>query len=278
MVESMRFARIGAVIGAALLVLSVACSSDDDVPVGRSSLVPETSGAAVPATDIVVVGPPELTEVFAQLNTAFEGDSGTSVGYAPSDDSAGEATNGDFDLVVSADEEAIDSLHADGAITEPIPFANTRLLIAVASGNPLAIGSLKDLTRPGIRTVLGEPRTSLGRDGFTALEDAGIQVEPTALAPDAESAMALVARGEADAALVYLTDVGTTDEAVDGVGITDVDTGVSYHIAARAGSLDDGQVEFFEDYVLSDKARAILDRFSFQDPALAEDEHGHEDE
>ena len=108
-----------------------------------------------------------------------------------------------------------------GLLEEPASvFAHNRLEIAVAKGNPKGIHSLADLARSGLVVVLADPSVPAGKYAQQALTKAGVTVRPASLEQQVTGVLSKVALGEADAGVVYVSDVVTSGK-VDGVRIPD---------------------------------------------------------
>ena len=122
------------------------------------------------------------------------------------------------DVVATADHQAMDRLVAGGLVEVPVDFAANRLQIAVEPGNPKRVTSLADLGRADVRTVLADTSVPAGRYARQALDSAGVSVRPVSLDLDVKAVLLRVSSGEADAGVVYVTDVaaaGPTVAAVD---------------------------------------------------------------
>ncbi len=111
------------------------------------------------------------------------------------------------DVVATADEASMQRL-VDASLVEPaVTFAHTNLVIAVRPGNPKGIRGLADLARPDLDVVLADPSVPAGRYARQVLDAASVRVRPRSLELDVKAALAKVTAGEADAAVVYATDV-----------------------------------------------------------------------
>lgn len=163
------------------------------------------------------------------------------------------------DVVATADMASMERLVAAGLVEAPVPFARNRLEIVVATGNPKGVRGLADLARPDLITVLCDPAVPAGRYGRQALERAHVTVAPRSLELDVEAALDKVRGGEADAAIVYATDVTAAGGAVTGVAIPDAQNVVaSYPIAVVRSTSDRAAAEAFVEEVVGGRIAAVL--------------------
>lgn len=166
------------------------------------------------------------------------------------------------DVFASADEKNMQK--AADAAPEPQLFATNTLVIAVPSGNPAGIASLADLSAATV--VLCAPEVPCGAASATLLENAGITVTPASQEQNVTAVLTKVAAGEADAGLVYATDV-IGDDAVEVIvpeGAAEVVN--RYPIAALAEAANPEAARAFVAFVLSDGGRAILAEHGFGAP------------
>jgi len=172
------------------------------------------------------------------------------------------------DVFASADQanmqKLVDATLVDGA---PTVFARNKLSIVVAPGNPKRITGLGDLGRQGLVVVLCGPTVPCGRYGMQALANAGVKVVPASLETDVKSVVSKVALGEADAGIVYLTDIKAAGTTVTGVPIPDGQNVVaSYPIAVLKGTHNPSLAKAFIDYLKSTDGQNTLASFGFTSP------------
>jgi molybdate transport system substrate-binding protein len=115
------------------------------------------------------------------------------------------------DVVVTADTATMDRLVRAGRVDPPATVAHNSLAIAVRPGNPKGVRGLEDLARPDLTVVLADPAVPAGKYATQALAAAHVEVRPKSLELDVESALQKVALGQADAAIVYATDVSAAN-------------------------------------------------------------------
>ncbi|WP_326721819.1 molybdate ABC transporter substrate-binding protein [Streptomyces sp. NBC_00243] len=215
--RTLRAAGAGA---AALLALSACSSSDSD----DSSVRSDTSSSASPELTgtVTVFAAASLQESFTTLGKEFEeAHPGTKVtfSFGGSDTLAASITGGaPADVFASASPKTMaivtDAKDASGT---PATFARNQLEIATLPGNPDKIASLKDLTKSGLKVVLCDETVPCGAAAQKALDASGLKLTPVSYEQDVKSALTKVELKEADAAVVYKTDVNAAGDKVEGV-------------------------------------------------------------
>ena len=163
------------------------------------------------------------------------------------------------DVFASADVEHMTAVEDAGLIDgTPQVFAHNRLEIAVAKGNPKNIRGLRDLSRKDLVVVLADPSVPAGKYAQEALAKAGATVKASSLELQVTGVLSKVALGEADAGIVYVSDVRTSGK-VDGVAIPDPYNVVAdYPIAILKHAQDSNAAFAFEALVLSPTGQSIL--------------------
>jgi len=171
------------------------------------------------------------------------------------------------DVFASADQPNMQKLIDAGLTAEsPIVFARNDLEIVVGNGNPKHINSLADLGRSGLVVVLCAPAVPCGRYADQALQKAGVTVKPASQETDVKAVLSKVALGEADAGIVYVTDVKAAGAGVEGVAISPaLNVVAEYPIVILKDSQNRALARAFVSYVLTD-ARPILARYGFTSP------------
>lgn len=168
-----------------------------------------------------------------------------------------------LDVVITADAATARSL-ADLELlaASPVPFARNRLAIAVAAGNPLDITGLDDLADDQITLILASPEVPAGAYTRQLLERAGVKVSPDSLEPSVRAVLAKIQLGEADAGVVYQTDLRAG--GVSGVVIPqEANVSTEYFVAV----IDRDKVETatgFATFLQTAEAQGILAGLGFQ--------------
>jgi molybdate transport system substrate-binding protein len=246
---------------AAIAVLGVAGSAcGDDDPAGGES------------GDLVVLAAASLSLAYTEIGTAFMADHpGLTVtfNFASSSDLVAQINEGaPGDVYASADEANMAKLtDAGGNAGEPQVFATNRLEIIVEPGNPLDITGVADLADRDLIYVTCAPDVPIGKYALQVLEAAGVTVTPASLEENVNGIVTKVTAGEADAGIVYATDVIAAGNDAEGVDIpADINVEATYPIVATAAAADPGGAKAFVDFVLGDAGQAILATYGFGVP------------
>ena len=202
-----------------------------------------------------------LTDAFTQLGADFTAaHPGVKVvfDFAGSNDLVTQLQQGaPADVLATADTASMDD--AGSLVGTPQAFAGNKLIIAVEPGNPHHITSLADLSRKGLKVVLAAPEVPAGKYAQEALGKAGVSVTPVSLEVSVKGVVTKISLGEADAGIVYVTDVDAAKGKIDGVAIPGAQNVVaSYPIATVKDGTYPDDASAFLDYVLSDEGQKVL--------------------
>jgi molybdate transport system substrate-binding protein len=221
---------------------------------------------------LVVLAAASLTATFTELGDLFEQQHpGVAVtfGFAGSSDLVAQLQQGaGGDVLATADDSTMQRASADGLIASAaVPFATNSMTIAVPPGNPAGVTSFADLASPGVAVVVCAPQVPCGAATQRVQEASGVTLSPVSEESSVTDVLGKVTSGEADAGVVYVTDVRTAGEKVDSVGIAaGVNTTTTYPLAVLAGSTEPGLARDFVDLVLSAPGRRVLGDAGFSAP------------
>jgi molybdate transport system substrate-binding protein len=173
------------------------------------------------------------------------------------------------DVFASADEKNMQTLVDKDLVETPTVFAKNRLQIAVAPGNPKGITTLADLEKDGVILVLADEAVPAGKYARQAFKNAGLPApEPKSNELDVKSTMAKLTSGEADAAVVYVTDVTAAGDKVEGVDIPyDQNVIAVYPIAVVKASKNKQAAQAYVDAIVKGSGQAKLKEKGFLPPA-----------
>ncbi|MER7407807.1 molybdate ABC transporter substrate-binding protein [Streptomyces sp. NPDC000070] len=258
-----RILQVAGASAAALLTLS-ACSSDTGSDKGSTSTKP--SGT------VTVFAAASLEESFKTLGKQFEKEHpGTKVtfNFGGSDTLAASITGGapaDVFAAASTKTMAIVTDRKEAAGT-PATFVRNQLEIATLPGNPDRISSLKDLTKPGLKVVLCDESVPCGAAARKALDAGGLKLTPVSYEQDVKSALTKVELKEADAAVVYKTDVRAAGDKVEGVDFPESAEAVNdYPIALLKNAPNPEAAKAFIALVRSAEGQRVLSGAGFLKP------------
>jgi molybdate transport system substrate-binding protein len=238
---------------AALVIVSLAgCGSDE----------PESSAAE--KTTLTVYAASSLTKAFEELGRSFESShEGVKVqfNFAGSSDLVAQIQDGaSADVFASADEANMDKLTADDLTgSEPQMFASNTLEIAVPPGNPAGVKTFADLADKGLNLVICAPEVPCGAAARQAADSAGVELKPVSEEQSVTDVLAKVTSGEADAGLVYVTDVVAAGDDVEGIEFPESSSAATvYPIATVAEPENVDLAQEFVDLVLDKTGQSIL--------------------
>src|SRR5439155_11792214 len=107
------------------------------------------------------------------------------------------------DVLAAASPRYPEQLYRQGLVEKPIVFATNTVVLIVPRANPAGIHSVYDLTKPGVKLVVGDPAVPIGAYTQKALAALKLSVKPVSFETDVKQVVAKVALGEADAGCVY---------------------------------------------------------------------------
>ncbi len=183
------------------------------------------------------------------------------------------------DVFASAGQEPMDSAVAAGVVTaDPIRFTQNRLVIVVPHDNPGGVLTAADLGAAGLRLVLAAPDVPAGRYAWDVLctmgsdpATYGEEFVGRAIANvvseenNVKAVLAKVRLGEADAGIVYATDV--TPDVAGAVAVVEIPPAVNvvagYPIAPVRGG-NSSLAQAFIAYLLGPEGQATLRSFGFE--------------
>ena len=257
-------ARIGTVSVVVLSVAAIlgACSSD-------RTTATTTSSASGPVT---VFAAASLTESFTDAQEALKSEQpGLDITYNFGGSGAlvTQIQQGaPADVIATADPASMQRLVDAGVVERPVTFAKNKLQILVAPGNPKNVKGMSDLARDDITFVTEDDAVPAGKYAAQALESAGVTVHPVSKETDVKSAVAKVTSGEADATIVYVTDVTAAGSKGTGVTIPDDQNVVAtYPIAVLKAAKDKDAAQAFVDAIVRGSGQAALTGRGFLPPS-----------
>jgi molybdate transport system substrate-binding protein len=242
--------------------------------------------AAAPAKNLTVLAAASLTESFTELGRLFESQNpGVTVtfSFAGSQQLAQQLDQGaSADVFASASQKYMDAASQSKRVNpdEAKVFARNRLVVIFPKSNPAGLQDLKDLAKPGLKLVLADKSVPAGQYSLDFLDKAGkdpayaaafganVLKNVVSYEENVRSVLTKVSLGEADAGIVYVTDISAA--AADQVGRLDIpdtlNTLAVYPIAPIADSSNAATANAFVALVLSPEGQAVLARYGFLPP------------
>jgi molybdate transport system substrate-binding protein len=194
--------------GVALLVAAVAAATT----------AASVSARGADSGKLAVFAAASLTDALPKLNPHAE------YSFAGSDQLAAQIQLGArADVFAAASTKYPDLLYQKGLCQKPVPFVTNTLVLIVPKSNPAGIHSVNDLTKPGVKLVIGDSTVPVGSYTLTVLKNLGMTApvlkNVVSKETDVKGVLSKVALGEADAGFVYVTDARTVRDKVQAIAI-----------------------------------------------------------
>jgi molybdate transport system substrate-binding protein len=224
-----------------------------------------------------------LTEAFTQIGADFEAthpDTQVSFNFAGSQQLAQQIAEGaPADVFASANQKQMEVAVGSGrvAASGEAVFVRNRLVVIVPAEGTQSPSSLEDLARPGIRLVIAAKEVPVGQYALDFLDKASqdpafgpsykeaVMRNVVSYEENVRAVLTKVVLGEADAGIVYTTDV-TSDSAskVREIPIPDrLNTVAEYVLAPLSDSPHLDLARQFAAWVLSADGQRVLSRYGF---------------
>ena len=276
-----RLSRLLLVLAVMLGLVAAACGSDSDASSSTTS-APTTAAAtaaAAPTTtvpavkgDITVFAAASLTDSFKEIGAAFtKANPGATATFSFDASSAlvQQITQGaPADVFASADTANMDKLTTPGLNgSAPVVFATNLLAVIVPKGNPKGIIGVADLANPDLKVVICAPEVPCGKYAAQIFTSAAVTVTPVSLEQNVKGVVTKVTAGEADAGIVYTTDVKAAGDAAVAVAIpADINVVAQYPIASvKTSSKPDVDAACIS-FLTGTEGQAILAKYGFGKP------------
>ena len=260
----------------ALGSLVASCTGND-----AASTTTSESPAAENEITLTVFAAASLTDAFGAIAEGFEGaNPGVTLAFnfAGSNQLAAQINEAaPVDVFASANQTQMANVVESGRVDAdaPVNFVTNRLVIVYPDENPGNVAGLQDLAVPDTLIVLAAEAVPVGQYSLEFLDKAsadpafGASFREDVLAnvvsyeENVRSVLTKVALGEADAGIVYTSDL----VGVDGVSQIDIPDELNlvaeYPIAVLNDSPYSEMAAAFVEYVLSDAGQATLAEYGF---------------
>ncbi len=255
---------LAAVAAASVLILASGCAGSGSQPAATQS------GPALTG-ELTIYAAASLGAAFDDIAEAFE-DANPGIDVLPIvyDGSSTLATQiiegASVDVFASADENNMAKVTDEGLASDAELFATNTLVIAMPVGNPGGVEDLEDLADDSVTVVLCAPEVPCGTASQTLLSNAGLTVTPASYEQNVTAVLTKIEADEADAGLVYATDVkdNADVESIVPEGAEDVVN--RYPIVALDDAPNRDVADAFVAFVLGPQGRGILEGYGFGAP------------
>lgn len=241
-----------------VVLIAAACGSGMD-----------TDSSSTAPTRLWVFAASSLRDAFTAIGDAFTAANPNvtiTFNFAASSALVTQIANGaPADVIATADSTTMSTLTDSASTrTDPVIFATNRAMIIVGAGNPKNITDVSNLSDPDLVVITCAPEVPCGGYARTVLDKAGVSVIFKSFEENVKAVVSKVTLGEADAGIVYATDVLGAGTKAEGVEIpAEFNITAEYPVAITANAVDPATARAFIDFLTSNEARAILESFGF---------------
>ncbi|MGY4856572.1 molybdate ABC transporter substrate-binding protein [Cryobacterium sp. AP23] len=259
-----------AILATAVVLALAGCAA----PAGSDG---NTEGTGTPApadaVTLTVFAAASLTGTFTDIADRFEAEHPgltVALNFAGSADLVSQISEGaPADVIATADSATMATLADDGLLADagPIVFATNTLEIAVPPDNPAGIRSFADLAQAGLNLVVCAPQVPCGKATAAVATAADVELTPVSEENSVTDVLGKVTSGEADAGLVYVTDVAAAGADILGIPFDEATEAVNeYPIATVSGSARSRLAADFTRFVTGDAGQAVFAEAGFGAP------------
>ena len=263
---------------------AASCGSDknDSASATTVTSIVATTATVAPSTtapvtrdvkgNITVVAAASLTESFTEIGKAFQTeypDAKVKFSFDASSTLVAQIAQGvSADVFASADNANMKKLtDAGNNGADPQTFAKNSLEIITGAGNPKRITGVSDLANPSLIVVTCGPDVPIGKYSAQVFTNAGVAVTPKSFEPNVKGVVNKVTLGEADAGIVYATDVLAAGSKAVGVVIPlRLNVIAEYPLVETKNAANPAGAKAFTDFVLSARGQQILGSYGFTAP------------
>ena len=266
-------------VSALALAMVTACAADTQNKTDNAAPTPTESASASPSAsasmgsvtgDLTVLAAASLTEVFQKLATTFESaHPGVHVTFS----FGGSSTlaqqivaKAPADVFAAASPATMKTVtDAGDAAASPRVFVRNVLEIAVPPNNPGNVTGLSDFGKSGLKIAVCAVAVPCGAAADKVFKATGISPEIDSYEQDVKGVLTKVESGEADAGMVYATDVKSAGDKVKGIDFPEASNAINdYPIAALTEAKNPTAANAWIDFLLSPEARQVFSDAGFQ--------------
>ena len=171
------------------------------------------------------------------------------------------------DVFAAASTKYPEQLQGEKLLGRTTNFATNTLVLVTPRSNPAGIKTAQDLENGKAKVVVADPAVPLGSYTEQVLQNLGIdesKLDIVSKEQDAESVLAKLTSGEADAGYVYETDALSQKAKLDEIQFPEsADATATYPIGIVSYSKNTKAAQQWIDLVNSPQGQAVLEQFGF---------------
>lgn len=267
----------------ALITFIIAWASSLLAGCARATAAPPAPVTRTESGTLILFAAASLTNAFEAIGAAFMAEH-PQVNVLPNFDASSRLAvqlieAAPAHVFASADSEQMEMATASGRIrAAPRPFAGNRLVLIAPAANPAGILQFQDLAKPDVFLVTAVPGVPIRayteqmlnrlseRQAYGPAFVEAVRRNVVSEELNVRQVVAKVALGEADAAIVYQSDI--TPDVAQRVIRVEIPSGLNvvatYFIAPVGEAPYPSEVVEFVDFVLAPEGQAILREWGFE--------------
>ena len=224
--------------------------------------------------EVLIFAAASLQDVMSDIEELYEAGSGPRVSFSFGSSQALAqqiASGAPADVFIAAGEAPMAFLDERGLVGRPADMLSNSLVVAVRSGNAPELASFADLASPAVsRLAIADPNLApaggYAREALQALGVWDSLGDQLVFGSDVRAALAFVESGNADAAIVYRTDVLGRSRGLVALDMIPPESygPVSYPAAVVLESARHEEAGRFVELLLSDEAASVFRAHGFE--------------
>lgn len=259
--------------------VSTSCIADTDVMIWSTTAQTKSKPST---TTLYVFAAASLTDAFSDIGTKFTAaypEIDVVFSFSGSNQLATQIREGvPADVFAAADTTQMEKVIDTGRVIGDAQniFAHNRLVVVTPRDSGRDLHTLSDLSIPGLKIVFAATEVPVGRYTLDFLENAAnhdkleisykndVLDNVVSYEVNVRAVLSKVLLGEADAGIVYTSDVTTQNDELQRIEIPDnLNIIANYPIAPLADSPHPELAQQFVDYVLGPEGQQILANYGF---------------
>lgn len=235
-----------------------------------SGYSPLTTPVSAQSSSLTVSAAISLKDALQEIKTLYQPKAQITYNFGSSGSLQQQIEQGaPVDIFISAANKQMDALQSKNLLlTGSRHTLVTNQLVLITPKSEKSINNFQDLTKPGIKIALGEPRSvPAGQYGEEVLKYYKIldKVKSKIIyGKDVRQMLTYIETGNVNAALVYVTDAKTSQQVrIAATAPPNSHSPIVYPIAILKDSKNPNAAKAFEQFILSNQSKNVFKKYGF---------------